>query len=249
MTYQFTVSPDFPPDHIAGWYVLNTYLQRETGEHIHLELFDRFDDQRAAIASGSVDLIYANPFDAATLVRDHGFVAIARPDGIRDEAVIAVPADSPVEKIEDLTDGCRVAFTDDPDVRLIGMIMLEPADLGADNIVPLERPTYVLVAKSLLAGDADVGVFLADAYDNLSGSTRSGLRALVGSEIGVISHMLMVGPALADRIDVLRSTVLAMGDDPRQRAIVEGLGFSGWLPVDPEDTEFMIDLIDTLLAE
>ncbi len=78
MTYTFTVSPDFPPDHIAGWYVLNTFLQRTTGEHIHLELFDRFDQQRAAIAAGGIDLIYANPFDAATLVRDHGFVAVAR---------------------------------------------------------------------------------------------------------------------------------------------------------------------------
>ena len=64
MTYTFTVSPDFPPDYIAGWYVLNTFLQRRTGEHIHLELYDRFDQQRAAIDAGQIDLIYANPFDA-----------------------------------------------------------------------------------------------------------------------------------------------------------------------------------------
>ncbi len=131
------------------------------------------------------------------LVRDHGFVSVARPDGIRDEAMIVVPDDSPVQKVEDLPQGCRVASTDDPDVRMIGMIMLEPANLGPDTIVALERPTYVLVAKALLMGDADVGVFLADAYDRLSGTTRSGLRTLVASQIGVISHMLMVGPALA----------------------------------------------------
>ncbi|MEZ5177214.1 MAG: phosphate/phosphite/phosphonate ABC transporter substrate-binding protein [Acidimicrobiales bacterium] len=249
MTRTFTVSPDFPPDHISGWYVLNTFLQRQTGEHIHLELYDTFDQQRAAIAAGGIDLIYANPFDAATLVRDHGFVAVARPDGVRDEAVVVVPEGSPVQKVEDLRPGCRVASTDDPDVRMIGMIMLEPADLGPDTIVAIERPTYVLVAKALIMGDADVGVFLADAYDGLSGTTRSALRPLVASQIGVISHMLMVGPALVPQLDVLRELVLGMHDDPAQRSIVEGLGFDAWLPVDHEETEFMIDLMDTLLAD
>jgi phosphonate transport system substrate-binding protein len=249
MTRTFTVSPDFPPDHIAGWYVFNTFLQRQTGEHIHLELYDTFDQQRAAIAAGGIDLIYANPFDAATLVRDHGFVAVTRPSGVRDEAVIAVPDASPVQKVEDLPQGCRVASTDDPDVRMIGMIMLEPANLGPDTIVALERPTYVLVAKSLLMGDADVGVFLADAYDSLASTTRAGLRPLVASQIGVISHMLMVGPALAPRLDELRALLLGMHDDPTQRSITEGLGFDGWLPVDHEETEFMIDLMDTLLAD
>lgn len=249
MTATFTVSPDFPPDRIAGWYVLNTFLQRTTGEHIHLELFDRFDQQRAAIAAGGIDLIYANPFDAAMLVRDHGFVSVARPDGARDEATIAVPADSPVQKVEDLAPGSRVAFTDDPDVRMIGMIMLEPADLGVDTIVAVERPTYVLVAKALLSGDADVGVFLCDAFDALASSTRAGLRPLVTSHIGVISHMLMVGPRLAPRLDELRSLLVAMTESPAQRSILEGLGLDGWLPVDHEETEFMIDLMDTLLAD
>jgi phosphonate transport system substrate-binding protein len=249
MTLNFTVSPDFPPDYIAGWYVFNTFLQRQTGERIHLELYDRFEDQRAAIEADTIDLIYANPFDAAMLVREHGFVALARPDGVNDEAILAVPADSEVHKVEDLPSPSRVAFTDDPDVRMIGMIMLEPADLDPSTITPLLRPTYVLVAKSLLSGDADVGVFLAEAYENLSGTTRSGLRPLVASQIGVISHMLMAGPRMADHLDSLQPLLTAMADDPAQKSICEGLGFAGWLPVEHEETEFMIDLMDTLLAD
>lgn len=249
MTYTFTVSPDFPPDRIAGWYVLNTFLQRSLGEQIHLELYDRFDQQREAIAAGAIDLIYANPFDASVLVRDQGFVGVVRPDGIRDEATIAVPAGSTVEKVEDLPQGARVASTDDPDVRLIGMIMLEPADLGPATITPVERPTYVLVAKALISGEADAGVFLADAYEALSSVTRSGLRPLVTSHIGVVSHMLMVGPRLAHRFDDLRSLLLGLADDPTGRSTLEGIGVAGWLPVEHEETEFMIDLVDTLLAD
>ncbi len=249
MTRTFTVSPDFPPDHISGWYVFNTFLQRQTGERIHLELYDTFDQQRAAIATGGIDLIYANPFDAATLVRDHGFVAVARPDGVRDEAVIVVPDESPVQKVEDLAAGCRVASTDDPDVRMIGMIMLEPADLDATTIEAVQRPTYVLVAKALLSGDADVGVFLAEAYDNLAGVTRAGLRPLVASQIGVITHMLMVGPRMAPLVDRLGPLLFGMAADPAAALVAEGLGLTGWLPVEHEETEFMIDLMDTLLAD
>ena len=127
--------------------------------------------------------------------------------------------------------------------------MLEPADLDASTTVSVPRPTYALVAQSLLAGDADVGVFLADAYDKLAGVTRSRLRPLVTSQIGVINHMLMVGPALAHRIDDLRGLLTGVDEDPKLRSITEGLGFTAWLPVGQEDTEFMIDLIDTLLAE
>ena len=249
MTFTFTVSPDFPPADIAGWYVLNTFLQRRLGEHIHLELYDGFEQQRSAIDRDEIDLIYANPFDAAALVRDHGFRGLVRPDGVRDEAVLVVPASSSVMQVEDLRPGCRVVCTDDPDVRMSGMIMLEPADLDRSTIELTERSTYVLAAKSLLSGEADVAIFLADAYEGLSRSTRSGLRPQVTSQIGVISHLLMVGPRFAPHADDLRTLLLAMDEDASERTITEGLGFSGWLPVDPEETEFMIDLMDTLLAD
>ena len=127
--------------------------------------------------------------------------------------------------------------------------MLEPADLDRSTIELTERSTYVLAAKSLLSGEADVAIFLADAYEGLSRSTRSGLRPLVTSQIGVISHLLMVGPRLAHLADPIRDLLVALGTDPTERRICEGLGFSGWRSVDPEETEFMIDLMDTLLAD
>ena len=248
MTYTFTVSPDFPPDYIAGWYVLNTFLQRRTGEHIHLELYDRFDQQRAAIDAGQIDLIYANPFDAAMLVREHGFVSVTRPDGVRDEAIIAVRADSPVEKIEDLAPESRVAFTDDPDVRMIGQIMLEPANISTETMVAVERATYVLVAKALLDGKAEVGAFLDEAFAGLSTLVRSQLRPLVTSQISVIHHALMVGPRLAPHRETLLGVLRGMADDPAGARVLGELGIAGWQPMEHEEAEFLIDLMDTLAA-
>ena len=61
MPFNFTVSPDFAPDHMSGWFYFNTWLQRQLGIEMHLELYDNFEDQRADIRAGKVDLIYAQP--------------------------------------------------------------------------------------------------------------------------------------------------------------------------------------------
>jgi len=248
MALLFTVSPDFNTKYLPGWFVVNTWLQRHLEEGIHLETFDDFEGLHHAMRGGAIDLIYANPFDAARLVRDHGYLAIARPHQRPDEAVVAVNAATGAAAVEDLLPGTRVATTDNPDVHMMGMIMIEPADLDATNVFQMQRPSYVLVAKSLLSGEADVGFFLAETFDELSATVRSQLRVLVRSEIFVISHMLLVHPRIADRIPALRMHLLAMADDPKGKAALDDVGIDKWDPVEQEDVEFMIDLMVALTA-
>ena len=246
MTYLFTVSPDFTPEHLAGWYIFNTWLQHQLGAPIHLEMYNDFQAQRQAIAENKVDLIYANPFDATMLVREKGFLPLVRAVGEADEAIIAVSADSDVTEVEQLTTGARVAFTDDPDVRLMGMIMLEPADLDAGNIVPVLSDNYVLVAKHLLKGQADVGIFLAAAFDDLSSVIKKQLKILVRSQISVIHHSLLVGPRLQEQRAEIQALLIGMLHDEKGNGVLSSLGFSWWQKVEDEEMEFMIDLMDTL---
>lgn len=245
---QFTVSPDFGPDLIGSWFVFNTWLQRHVGRPIHLELFNSFSDQRAALAAGEIDLIYANPSDAALLVRSFGFTPVARPAQHPDEVVLAAAAASDVHHVEDLGPGTRVARTDDPDVSMIARIMLEPADLDATNTTIVELDTYVLVAKAVLDGRADVGAFLDGAFAGLSGLVRDRLRPLVTSQISVIHHALMVGPRLAPHRDELLGVLTSMTADPGGARVLAELGIIGWQPMEHEEAEFLIDLMDTLAA-
>ena len=140
MTINLTVSPSFPNERITDWYIFNTWLQRALNLPIHLELYDSFGAQRAAIAAGKVDLIYANPFDASLLVREKGFQAIARPEGQPDEMVIVTAADHPANEIPDLKPGTRVACSEDPCVNTVGRILLEPAARadGVRHVLVLE---------------------------------------------------------------------------------------------------------------
>ncbi|MGZ8137124.1 MAG: phosphate/phosphite/phosphonate ABC transporter substrate-binding protein [Methylococcaceae bacterium] len=246
MPYVFTVSPDFTPDHLSGWYIFNTWLQKQTGEAIHLEMYDNFHTQRQAIKNDQIDLIYANPFDAAMLVREKGFVPLVKAAGVSDEAIIAVNADSTVNDVGDLSAGIKLAVTEDPDVHMMAMIMLEAADLHTGNMDTHVYDTYVLVAKQLLQGKADVGVFLAEAYDDLSNMIKKQLKILVRSEISVIHHSLMLGPKLVPRRDEIQQLLVAMNTAEHSQHILDSLGFTAWTNVDDEEMEFMIDLMDTL---
>ncbi len=246
MTYTLTVSPDFSPDYLTGWFVFNTWLQRTLDCRFHLELMQDFQALHQALAADKIDLIYANPYDAAMLVRDKGFTALVKPKGGTDEVVIAAPASSEVTVVEDLQPGACIASTDDPDVYLIGMILLEPAGLQRENVELVTCGNYVLVAKQLLTGKCEAGIFLAKAFDELSRPVRSQLKVLVRSDIQVIHHTLMVGPRLTEYIAPLTQALLELGREPKGQALLAQLGLTGWEAIEPEEIEFMIDLMDTL---
>ncbi len=246
MSFMFTVSPDFTPDHLSGWYIFNTWIQKQTDSAIHLEMYNDFQSQRDAIAEDNIDLIYANPFDAAMLVREKGFQPLVKAGGESDEAIIAISAENPVQNIEQLQTGVRVAYTEDPDVKMMGMIMLEPGDLDASNITAMQANSYVLVAKHLLKGEADVGIFLAEAYDDLSEMIKKQLKVLVRSQIGVIHHSLMIGPKLLDKKQQFQQVLVDMDKNEKGKGVLQSLGFESWEKVEDDEMEFMIDLMDTL---
>ena len=181
------------------------------------------------------------------LVRDKGFQPLVRAIGDSDEAIIAVSSENLVEDVAHLKEGVTVAYTEDPDVHMMGMIMLEPGDLDASNTKPLLSDTYVLVAKHLLKGEADVGIFLAESYDDLSNMIKKQLRVLVRSQISIIHHSLMIGPNLADRKEDIQKILVNMNNDDKGAGVLSSLGFKeGWEIVDNDEMEFMIDLMDTL---
>lgn len=249
MSLQFTVSPDFSPRLAPGWYVFNTWLQRVLGEAVHLELYPSFEAQRAAIRADGVDLIYANPFDASMIIRERGFCAIAAPAGRADEALIVTRRDKGVGSVMDLGTDLRVAQTSDPDVNTICAILLEPADIVAGALPTKSADSYVLVAKELLEGRADIGFFLEEAYGQLSRVVTEDLLPIARSRIQVVRHALLAGPRLAELSDTLAAALVGMHEDERGRSVAAGIGVERFERLEQEEIEFMIDLVDTLVAK
>jgi phosphonate transport system substrate-binding protein len=71
---------------------------------------------------------------------------------------------------------------------------------------------------------------------------------LVTSQVSDIQHVLLVGSRLADSVEDIQDLMVRMPAIEKGAGVLESLGFVGWEAVNQEETEFMIDLMDTLKA-
>ena len=95
-THNMLIAPDFSPERFAGWHMFNTLIQKRANLNMHLNTPASHAEQQQIITAGDIQVIYANPFDAATLIREQGYKAVARPIGKSDEMVIAAGANSDI---------------------------------------------------------------------------------------------------------------------------------------------------------
>lgn len=244
----FLIAPDFPPQFFAGWHLLNTRLQRVTNAGIHLQMPASAAEEQEYIKTGKVDLIYANPFDAAQLIRELGYLPLVRPINKSDEMVIATAANQPYQTLEDLKPNMRILLTNNHDVKLIGLRLLESVDLHEDNLEWVEVDAFQAVARHLLDGSADAGFFLASAFHGMSSITLNQLHVLMESKITDITHVLLLHPRHIDYQDKLREAFCNIGSDEAGQRVLQDLGLpDGFEPLDEESAQFMLDLMETLL--
>lgn len=248
MTLNFLIAPDFAPERFAGWHMLNTTLQRRSGIHLHLLTPASAAEEAQLLAQGQVDLVYANPFDATDMIRSQGYIPFARPAERYDEMVIATGATSGLTQVEDVKSGHRIALTDNKDVKLIGLRLLEPADLTESLIDWVPVDSYQAAARLAIKGEVQAAFFLAEAYASLTRMTRSQLHVLVESRIRDISHVVLAHPRVDAELPRIREALLGIGREPGDTEVLDALGLpKGFEPMEQEDAEFMIDLMDTLL--
>lgn len=248
MKLNFLVAPDFAPDRFAGWHMLNTLLQSRSGLHLHLLTPATAQEQATLLQGGEIDLVYANPFDGAHLLRERGYLAAAQPVGKPDEMLIATAAASPLQRLEDLRAGARIALTDHHDVKLIGLRLLEAADLGDAQLHWVQVDNHQAAARLVMKGEVDAAFFLAETYHSLSRMTRSQLHVLIESAIHDISHVLLAHPRMAASLPAVVAALEGIGRQAQDHEVLEALGIPGGFARMPqEDAEFMVDLMETLL--
>ncbi|STZ08695.1 TRAP transporter solute receptor, TAXI family [Moraxella caprae] len=247
MAHNFLIAPDFSPERFAGWHMFNTLLQKRSGQALHLITPASHAEQENSVAKDDVKIIYANPFDAAKLIREDGYRAVARPVGKSDEMAIISSAGGNIKTLDDLKAGAKIAMADNRDVKLIGLRLLEAVDLTEDDVEFVITETYQAAAKQVVKGEVDAAFFIAEIYHSLSKLTKSQLNVLIESNIATISHVILVKDGFAEADDVAK-VILSLKDDADGQAVLSELGMpDGFEPMDEEDAEFMIDLMETLL--
>lgn len=248
MTLNFLVAPDFPPEHFAGWHMLSTLLQRKTGLSLHLLMPTSAGEQADLLGGDKPDFIYANPFDAASLVRELGYRPLVRPIGKSNEMVIAASKNFAASNVHDLKPGIKVALTDNKDVKLIGLRLLEPADLVEKDLKWQEVDSYQAAVRLAIKGDADVCFLIADAFNSLSTLSKAQLKILIESKLDDISHVVLAHPRVEGDMPKLQDALLGLAGSSDGQPVLDELDIKeGFTVMSVEDAEFMIDLMDTLL--
>ena len=245
-THNMLIAPDFSPERFAGWHMFNILIQKRANLNMHLNIPTSHAEQEQIIEAGDIQVIYANPFDAATLIREQGYRAVARPIGKSDEMVIAAAANSDIKRLEDIKAGATVAMADNRDVKLIGLRLLEAVDLEESDLNWEVTENYQAAARKVIKDEAQAAMFLAEVFHGLSRLTKMQLTVLIESDLATISHVLLVKDGF-DKEDELTQAVLDFHKDDEGKAALTELGMAeGFEAMSEEDAEFMIDLMETL---
>lgn len=246
-THNMLIAPDFSPERFAGWHMFNTLIQKRANLNMHLNIPTSHAEQETVISEGDIQVIYANPFDAATLIREHGYHAVARPIGKSDEMVIAAAANSDINSLDDIKAGATIAMADNRDVKLIGLRLLEAVDIEEADLNWSVTETYQAAARQVIKGEAQAAFFLAEIFHSFSRLTKAQLSVLIESDLADISHVLLIKDGFPDT-DILMDAILNLHNDDDGKEVLAELGMpQGFEAMNEEDAEFMIDLMQTLL--
>ncbi|SJN17382.1 PhnD/SsuA/transferrin family substrate-binding protein [Psychrobacter sp. JB385] len=246
-THNMLIAPDFSPERFAGWHMFNTLIQKRANLNMHLNIPASHAEQTQIIEAGDIQIIYANPFDAATLIREQGYRAIARPIGKSDEMVIASAANSDISRLEDIQAGTTIAMADNRDVKLIGLRLLEAVDLEEADLSWDITETYQAAARKVIKGEAQAAFFLAEVFHSFSRLTKAQLSVLIESDLADISHVLLIKEGFPDT-QIFIDAILNLHNDDDGKGALSELGMpEGFEAMSEEDGEFMIDLMQTLL--
>ncbi|WP_286795768.1 PhnD/SsuA/transferrin family substrate-binding protein [Psychrobacter sp. UBA6291] len=246
-THNMLIAPDFSPERFAGWHMFNTLIQKRANLNMHLNIPTSHAEQETVISEGDIQVIYANPFDAATLIREHGYHAVARPIGKSDEMVIAAAANSDINSLDDIKAGATIAMADNRDVKLIGLRLLEAVDIEEADLNWSVTETYQAAARQVIKGEAQAAFFLAEIFHSFSRLTKAQLSVLIESDLADISHVLLIKDGFPDT-DILIDAILNLHNDDDGKEALAELGMpQGFEAMNEEDAEFMIDLMQTLL--
>ncbi|WP_182405102.1 PhnD/SsuA/transferrin family substrate-binding protein [Psychrobacter sp. GP33] len=246
-THNMLIAPDFSPERFAGWHMFNILIQKRANLNMHLNIPASHAEQEELISAGNIQVIYANPFDATTLIREQGYRAVARPIGKSDEMVIAAAANSDINCLEDLTVGATISMANNRDVKLIGLRLLEAVDLEENDLNWTVTETYQAAARQVIKGESQAAFFLAEIFHSFSRLTKAQLSVLIESDLADISHVLLIKDDFPDT-DILMDAILNLHNDEDGKAALTELGMpQGFEVMSEEDGEFMLDLMETLL--
>jgi phosphonate transport system substrate-binding protein len=241
--YQLSVCPHDTAKNLAGWYLLNTYLQRNLGCDIHFNLQDNFIVERETVLAGGYHIVYANPYSAMEFSEKLGFIPVARPIGVFDETLLVIrkgtkPLELASPKVATATKGLIV--------HALGCMELrkQAKDISACEFIIAGN--HMKAAQAVIKGEADIGFVFNETWHGMSATSRESLEVIGESHEGYGFHCFCISPEWADKKNRLLEILTGMQQDSNGGSrILEDLKFKGFEPV-PDNA---IALLEKIVAQ
>ncbi len=229
-----------------GWYFFNTYLQRQLGREVHLELVHgAMGEQRNKIEQ--MDIVFTSPFDATRLLMENNFSPLLHPLNQTDEVTLLVRADDPRQKISDFHGGKVITASPDNFVYLLGRFLLEE-EANTTQLDYTFSGHDIKALQMLLKGQADILFMASETYQGLSSLTRNMLRKIDHSETGFAFHLFCAAPHCAEVGKAITEVLLNMGQDSQGRQVLADLGLEGWCRPKQDEIDMLVMLFNRYMA-
>lgn len=241
--HHMSVCPHDTAKNLYGWFLLNSHLQKHLGIRMHFEPQGQVLTERQAVVDGDFQFVYANPYSAAVFASARGFIPVAAPIGVRDEAVlISRPG---WDRRQAVLPVKVASATDKLVIHPLGVTLLPRVGLDESLVRYSFTGNHLLAAKAVLTGDADLAFIFNETWATLADRTRSELVELAVTEQRLAFHCFMVGGDLVGRSAEIGALLCGLADDPAGQDILHELGLPrGLEPV----TSDRLDTVSRLIA-
>lgn len=245
LKYRLSVCPHDTAKNLAGWFLINTYLQRQLNLSMRFEPCENFNTEREQVLAGGYHVVYANPYSALQYWRERHFIPVARPAGVFDETLLVARHNHPADLSQVSTAApLKVASaTDKLIVHFLGLTLLNQLGVAMTDCQFEMVGNHLKAVHAVRDGRADVGFVFNETWQGLSDTSRSSLKVLAATQSHMASHCFCISPELAPRHAEIQAVLCGMGQDPAGRKILDDLRFQGFEPMATHELEALQHVI------
>lgn len=234
------VCPHDTANNPVRWQMLAQYIAQRLSLHIQFDIMLDFTDFHEHM--NTADLVYANPLDTLQLTERQGFVALAHPAGLYDEAVLIANHDIETPTLA-MLEGQPIASVEQMLPTNIALYLLKRQAITPSSII--NHDSWMSVIGSVWRNETSFGIVYKDTYQELSDQGKGMVQAFYTTEECIAFHSMLLGNrALANREEIEQG-LLQMHLDEKGQEVLADLPFAQWLPTNDESLAMMKQIITT----
>jgi ABC-type phosphate/phosphonate transport system substrate-binding protein len=238
-THTFLVCPHDLATNPIRWQMFAQYMTKKLNTSIRFEITLDFVDFHEHMETA--DIVYANPLDTLRLVGRHGFVAIAHPAHVYDEAVIVANPESASFTIESIH-GQPIASVRSMLPTKIALHMLDKHSIKPAGVV--NRESWNAVISAVWRNDVPFGIVYKDTYENLSEQGKRMVQVIATSDERIAFHSIVVGHTALAIKEHIQSLLFAMHTEMKCKDILAELCFDQWIATKQEELDQMQQVVE-----